>query len=131
MRDACREAEVNHFDDGLGFVQEDVLELDVSVCNVPLVAVVYRSDDLSPQELGFEFWHLPIWLHLEIAVKTASVDVLHDEEHLLVGFESFIEFGNVLMVQFLHDFHFSLHTLSSVWLKQLELLIDFDCDLLV
>mgnify|MGYP006899586624 FL=1 len=35
------------------------------------------------------------------------------------------------MVNFLHDLYFSLHRLSAVRLQQLELLVDFDCYLLV
>lgn len=35
------------------------------------------------------------------------------------------------MVNLLHDFDLSFHALPSVWLLQLELLVDLDCNLLI
>ena len=117
MWDACGEAEVNHFSNGLRFIQEDVLEFDVSVCNVPLVTVVDRRDDLPPKELCFQLRHLSVRLHLQVAVQTPSVDVLHDQEDLLVRFKRLVQLGDVLMLELLHDLHLSLDTLSSVRFK--------------
>jgi hypothetical protein len=35
------------------------------------------------------------------------------------------------MVNLFHDLDLSFYALSAVWLQQLKLLVDFDCDLLV
>ena len=98
---------------------------------IALMAVVNRLDDLSPEEFGLKLWHLTIWLHFEVPVQASSVDELHDEEDLLVGLEDFEQLCDVLMVQFLHDFHLSFDTLAPVRLHQLGLLVDLHCDLLV
>ena len=68
MRDACREAEIDHLDSLFGFVKEDVFELDVSVGDITLMAVVNALDDLAPEELSLELWHLSVWFHLKVAV---------------------------------------------------------------
>ena len=54
------------------------------MCYITLMAVVDSLDDLAPQELRLELWHLPIRFHLKIAVETAAIDILHNEEHLLM-----------------------------------------------
>ena len=53
------------------------------------MAVVNRLHDLTPEELCLELRHLPVGLHFQIAVKTSSIDVLHDEEDLLVRLKDF------------------------------------------
>lgn len=64
-------------------------------------------------------------------MERASIDVLHYEEDLLVGLKSLEEFGQTLVVQFLHYFDLSLHTLPPVGFQQLQLIINLHCDLLV
>ena len=64
-------------------------------------------------------------------MQAATIHELHDEEDLLVGFEDFEELCDVLVIEFLHDFHLAFDTLSPVRLHQLGLLVDLDCDLLV
>ena len=95
------------------------------------MAVMDALYNLSPEELGFEFWHLSIGLHLEVAVEAASVDELHYQEDLLVRFESLVELGDVRMVQLLHDLHFALDALAPIGFHQLELLVYFDSNLLI
>ena len=95
------------------------------------MAVVDRLDDLAPQEFCFKLRHLPVRLHLEVSVETATVDVFHDEEDLLVALKDFIQFCDVLMVEFFHDFHLSFHRFPPIRLHQLCLLVDLNCDLLV
>ena len=95
---ACRESKIDKFDPLLCLIQEDVLKLDISVSYIALVAVVDGLDDLAPEELGFHLGHLSVRFHFEVAVQTATVDVLHDEEDLFVALEDFKELGNVLMV---------------------------------
>ena len=101
------------------------------MCYITLVAVVNRLNDLTPEELGLEFRHLPVGLHFQIAVQAASVDILHHEENLLVAFEYLKQLCNVLMVQLLHDLHLSLDRLASIWLHKLCFLVDLDSDLLI
>lgn len=43
----------------------------------------------------------------------------------------FIQLGEALVIDLLHDLDLALHALAPVWLEQLELLVDFDCNLLV
>ena len=99
--------------------------------HVPLVAVVYSLNYLSPDHLSLKFGHLPIGLHFQIAMQAAAVHILHNQENLLRRFKSFIELSDVGMIKFLHDFHFSLDALFTVGLDQLNLFVYFDSDLLV
>jgi hypothetical protein len=64
-------------------------------------------------------------------MERASVDILHNEEHLLMGFEGFVKLSDIRMVKSFHNFHFSLDTLASVWFKQFNFFINFDGNLLV
>ena len=59
------------------------------MCYITLMTVMDGLDDLAPQELRFELRHLPIRLHLEIAVEATAIDILHNEEDLLVRFKYF------------------------------------------
>ena len=131
MRNACREAEVNQLYSLFGLVEQDILKLNVSVCYVALVAVVNGLDDLSPDKLSLQLWHLPIGLHFQIAMQAASIDILHHEEDLLVALENLKELCDMLMIKLLHDLHLALDRLASVWLHQLSLLVYFDSDLLI
>lgn len=98
MRDAGAETKVNKLDYSLSLVQKDVLQLDISVGHIALVAVVDTLDHLTPQKFGLEFGHLSVRLHLEVAMKRASVDVLHEEEDLLVRLEGLIKLTNIRVV---------------------------------
>ena len=95
------------------------------------MAVVNGLHDLSPEELRLKLWHLTIWLHLQVPMKAATIHVLHDQEDLLVRLEDLVELCNVDMIQLLHDLHLSFHTLASVRLHQLELLVNLHSYLLV
>lgn len=128
---ACRESKIDKFDSLLCLVQEYVFKLNISVSYIALVAVVNGLDDLAPKELGLHLGHLAVRFHFEVAVQTATVDVLHDEEDLFVALKDFEELGDVLMVQLLHDLHLSLDRLASVGLHELCLLVDLDGNLLI
>jgi hypothetical protein len=119
VRDAGREAEVNQLGDGFGLVEKNVLQFDVSMRHVALMAVVDSLDYLSPQELGLKLRHLSIWLHLEIAMQAATVDIFHDQEDLLGRFKCLVELRDVGMVQLLHNLHLPLDALLPVGLDQL------------
>ena len=99
--------------------------------HVPLVAVVYSLNYLSPDHLSLKFGHLPIWFHFQIAMQAAAVHILHNQKNLLRRFKSLVELRDVGVVKFLHDFHFSLDALFPVGLDQLNLFVYFDSDLLV
>lgn len=62
------------------------------------MTVVNCLDDLPPEELSFELRHLPVRLHLEVAMQTVAIDVLHDEEDLLLRLEDFEKLRDVLVV---------------------------------
>lgn len=101
------------------------------MCYIALMAVVDCLNNLAPQEFSLELWHLSVWLHLQIPMQAASIDVLHYEKHLLVAFKNFVQLGNVIVVQLLHDFHLALDRLSSVRLHEFGFLVNLDRDLLV
>ena len=84
MRNARREAKINHFDTLFGLIEQYILKFDVSMCDVSLMTVINRLHDLLPDEFGFHFRHLAVGFHLEVAVKTASIYEFHDEEDLLM-----------------------------------------------
>ena len=95
------------------------------------MAIVNTLHYLPPQELRFELWHLSIGFHLQVTMQTATVDVFHNEKDLFWRLKSFVQFSNVRIVKFFHDFHFTFDTLLSVWLDQFDFFVNFDCDLLV
>ena len=98
MRDACRETKVDKLDSLLRLIEKNVFKLDVSVCYITLMTVMDGLDDLAPQELRFELRHLPIRLHLEIAVEATAIDILHNEEDLLVRFKYFEQLCYMIMI---------------------------------
>ena len=98
MRYASGESKINELDPLLGLVQQYILQLDVSVSHISTVAVVNGLDYLAPEEFGLKLRHLSIWLHLEVAVETASIDVFHDEEDFFPGLECFIQLGNIHVI---------------------------------
>lgn len=131
VRNASRESEVDELDPSPGFVQQNIFQLDVSMRHVPLVQVVDTKHDLLPQEFGLDLGHLAVGFALEVTMEGASVDVLHDQEHLLVRLECLVEFGQAVVVDLLHDFYFPFYTFPAVRLKQLELVVNLDCNFLV
>ena len=131
MREPCREAEVDQLDSCARLVEQDVLKLNIAMSDVALVQVVDCEHNLLPDVLGLDLSHLPVRLSLEVAMQGPTVDVLHDKEHLLVRLKRFIQLGEALVIDLLHDLDLALHALAPVWLEQLELLVDFDCNLLV
>ena len=131
MRDACGETKIDELDALLRLIEQDILQLYVSVCYVSLMAIVYRLDDLTPQELSFKLRHLPVGLHLQVAMQAASIDILHHEEDLFMALEHLKKLRDVLMVQLLHNLHLSLNRLTSIRLHQLSLLVDLDSNFLV
>ena len=88
-------------------------------------------NDLAPEELGLELRHLSVWLHLEVAMKAATIHELHDEEDLLVRLKYLVKLGDVLLIELLHDLHLSLDRFATIRLHQLGLLVDFHSNLLV
>lgn len=98
MRNTSGKSKVDHFNDGLSLIQQDILQFDISVSHIPLMAVVNCLHDLNPQKLSLKFRHLPIGLHFKVSVQTSTVDVLHDYEHLFMRFKSLIKFGDIWMV---------------------------------
>ena len=62
------------------------------------MTVMDGLNDLAPQELSFELRHLPIRLHLEIAVEATAIDILHNEEDLLVRFKYFEKLCYMIMI---------------------------------
>ncbi len=87
---ARRKTEVNQFDTFFGFIEQDILKFNVTMCYIALMAVVDSLDHLAPQKFGLKLRHLSVWFHLQVAVQTATIDVFHDEKDLLVAFKDFV-----------------------------------------
>lgn len=131
MRQASREAKVNELNTLLCFIEKNVLKFDISVSYIALVTIVDGLHNLFPKELSLELGHLTIGLHLEVPMQTSSIHELHNEEHLFVRLEDFVQFGDVLVVQFFHDFHFAFDTFTTVGFHQFCFFVDLDGNLLV
>lgn len=93
MWNAGRKAKVNQLDSSFSFVKQNVLKLDVTVSHVSLVQVMDAEDHLLPEKLGFDLGHLSVGLTLQIAMQGATIDVFHDQEHLLVRLKRLKKFG--------------------------------------
>lgn len=126
-----RKSKIDQLGHRFCLIQQDVLKFNISMRHIPLMAVINALYDLCPQKFGFQLRHLPIWLHFQVAVQTAPIHILHDNEHLFMTFESLIKLGYVGMVQFLHDFHLPFDWFPPIWLQQLNFIIDFNSDFLV
>ena len=64
MRDAGTEPKVDKLDYSISLVKENILQLDISVSDVPLMTVVDTLHHLTPQELSLKLGHLSIRLLL-------------------------------------------------------------------
>ena len=131
MGDTSTKSEINHFNDSFSFIKQNVFQLYVSVCNIPLVTVVNSLDYLSPQIFCLKFRHLPIWLHFQISMQTSSVDVFHENKDLLMRFKGLVEFRNIRMIKLFHDFHFSFNRFASIRFKKFNFFINLYSDLLI
>lgn len=131
MWDTSRKTKINEFDSRPGFIEQNVLKFDVSVGHISLMQIMNSKYDLLPQELSFDLSHLSIWFTFEIAVQGSTIDVFHNQKYLFVRLKGLVKFGKTLVVDFLHDLDFSLHTFSTIGFQQLELLVNLDSDLLV
>lgn len=78
MRNARRKTKINEFDPCSGFVEQNVLKLDVSVSHIPLMEIMNSKHDLLPQKLSFYLGHLTIGFTLEIAVQGSTINVFHN-----------------------------------------------------
>jgi len=95
---AGTEPKVDHFYDGFSFIEQNILQLYVSMSDIPLMTIVNRLYNLSPKVFCLELRHLPVRFHFQISMQTASIDVLHENKYLLMRFKCFIEFANVWMI---------------------------------
>lgn len=84
MWNASTKSKIYHLHDSFSFIQQNVFQLHITMCHVPLMTVVNSLHNLSPKELRLKLWHLSIWFHFEVSVETPTVDIFHDDEHLLV-----------------------------------------------
>lgn len=64
-------------------------------------------------------------------MERAAIDVFHDKKNLLVRLKRLKELCKALMINLLHNLDLPLDALATIGLEQLELLVNFDCDLLV
>jgi hypothetical protein len=78
MRNTGGKTKINELDPRSGFIEQNVLKLDIPVSHVSLMEVMNSEYDLLPQELSFDFSHLSIWFTFEIAVQRPTIDVFHN-----------------------------------------------------
>lgn len=111
---AGAEPEIDHFDPLFRLIQQNVLQLDVTMGHIALMAVMNGLNDLAPEEFGLKLWHLPIGLHFEISVQTASIDELHDQKNLLVRLKCLVQLCDVRMIQLFHNFHLAFDAFPAI-----------------
>lgn len=57
-------------------------------------------------------------------MQRRATDVLHDEDHVLLGIDDLVQLDDVLVLHLLHQFDFSLHRFATVWFLQFVLLVN-------
>mmetsp|Transcript_26557 Transcript_26557/g.47703 ORF Transcript_26557/g.47703 Transcript_26557/m.47703 type:complete len:231 (+) Transcript_26557:2686-3378(+) len=124
-RQDCREAEVNNFHVFL-IIEQDILELDVSVRHVQSVAVVDCLYNLSEESLDALFRQSFHSLLPEVAVKRQAPAVLHHDVDLTRAFQGFMQANYVRMFKFLQNLHLAFNTLFALWVLQVRLFVGFD-----
>ena len=100
IRNASREAEVDELHI-LVLVEEDVLQLDVSVGNALAVAVLQCHQDLAEDAAGLLLIELLVDHLFEVGVQASSRDVLHDQVDVRVRLKGLDELDDVRMVHLL------------------------------
>lgn len=65
-------------------------------------------------------------LALDVGVEADTLNVLHDDVHVIVGFDYIVDLQNVTMVYFLQDFYLSANALAALNLLDLLLFVDLD-----
>jgi len=93
--------------------------------DAPVVAVAKTLNDLFKNTLSFLLIEPPVLLRLKVAVKTATANILHDQDHILARIDDLVQSNYVLISHLLHEFYLTFDRFSSVRLKQLRFLIDF------
>lgn len=63
-------------------------------------------------------------LTLDIGVQADSLDVLHNDVHVVVRFDYVVDLQDVRMVDLLQDFDLTAHALAALHLLDLLLLVD-------
>ena len=122
------QAKVNHLD-VVPFVQQDVLELDIPVDDLGVVAVVHPAQDLLEQEA-----RLPLpepALALDVIKQGTIVRVLHHDKDLALSLYGFEHVDDVAVVQALQNSDLPVHPLPVLRAVQPELVNDLDSDLLL
>jgi hypothetical protein len=99
---------------------------DASVVTVP-----DPLHNLLKDPFGFCLLQSSILLSLQVAMETATPNILHNEYHILRGIYDLIEPDYVLVAHLLHQLDLSLHTLAPVRVHQLVLLVDLHGDLTI
>lgn len=109
--DQLAHSEVCNFDVSLA-IEEDVIELDVSVKNPLAMNVAQAFNDLSEDDLGADLVQL---LSLsDVVEQVATGAELHAEQHVALGLEGLVQLDDALVSQseedayFVHDFGFLL-----------------------
>lgn len=80
-----------------------------------IVTVTNPFNNLLENTLCFFLIKTPILLCLEIAVETATSNILHNQDHILGSINDLVKSDDVLIAHFLHEFDLALHALPSVW----------------
>lgn len=130
LRAARREPEINDLDVVVSLlVDQNIVELQVSVDDVEAVHVSHSADDLlenmSCLRLREPQQRLPL---LQAVEEVLAVAELHDEMHMRPGVDDFVEAHYVRVAQVCQDEDFSMKRQLRVLLLQILLLIDLERD---
>ena len=65
------------------------------------MAILECSKQLLENPFGILFFKSSVGFLLEVTVKTASSNVLHDQVNMIIGLKSLIDLNDVLMIHLL------------------------------
>lgn len=112
-RRAATESKVYELDHLLA-VNDNVLQLNVSMCDVSVVQVFQSKEELLDDSFGFLLSKLPISLRFQMRVQTLTVGVLHHQVNVLGCVNAFVQLDDIGMVQSREDFYFTNRLLFAL-----------------
>ena len=111
---ASAKSEVNELDEGLILAHKNVLQLDVSVRDAPVVAIRNRRHDLPEVRACLLLLQPSLRSSLQVGVHGSSFELLHYEEHLRLRLYGLVHLDNARVVHVLEDAYFTLYAFSSL-----------------
>ena len=95
-------------------IQQNVLQLDISMCDASSVAVLDARDHLLEDTSSLSLLEPSLGIALDEAVEGASTHVLHDEENVLGGVDGFEHLDDVGVLHLHHQFDLTSDALLPV-----------------